>query len=43
MRRSYRMIHVMESDVNPHTIGKTVGRKIVCNISHSYNSIIIQR
>ena len=40
-RGSHRTAQVMQSDVNPRTTGRIVGCIIVCNISHSCNSIII--
>lgn len=42
-RGFHRAVQVMQSDVNPYTAGRIAGYKIVFNISHSYNSIIIQR
>ena len=41
-RGSDRAAHVMQSYVNSHTAGRIVGCRIVCNIFHSCNSIIIE-
>ena len=38
---SHRAAQMMQSDVNPHTAGRIVGGRIICNISNSCNSIII--
>ena len=34
-RGSDRAAHVMQLDVNPNKVGRIVGCRIVCNISHS--------
>ena len=41
-RGSHKVVQMMHSGVNPRMTKKIVGCKIVCTISHSCNSVIIQ-